>query len=149
MSKQSIIFAGLIIVLILLGVLLYGANSRIASEEPKLLVIHVPEVGQLRCDITTPKYISLPADKNLNLADFALKSLFAEGLPKIQSYYKGVTVRGDVAVVDFDKQALQFLNGSPCMQESYKAPISRTLNELGIKEVEYSIDGTIFNEWDA
>ncbi|MEK7719801.1 MAG: hypothetical protein AAB347_09360 [Bacteroidota bacterium] len=46
--------------------------------------------------------------------------------------------------------ALEILNSSAARQFMAKEPIRRTLLQFpGIKDVQYAIDGEIFEEWDA
>lgn len=55
-----------------------------------------------------------------------------------------------IATVKFTEPALRYLNTTACMQGSVKIPLERTLLQFPtIKSVRYSIDGEIYDEWDA
>ncbi len=85
-------------------------------------------------------------EKNQNLGDsFGFNS--SEPLIK---YYIGVTIKDGIAIVNFQKGAMVYLDGALCEQESVKAPIEKTLLEFpSIVEVKYAIDGKIVEEFDV
>lgn len=108
------------------------------------------------------------------VADAALRLLFAGPLPEelaqgvlstfgsapwsaeqdikpLGDYYRSITLQPDgTAVVDFTRAALTYLNGPACAQQAVKAPIIRTLKQFpAIRDVQFSIDGMIWTEWDA
>ncbi len=88
--------------------------------------------------------------KTIAVADASMRILLEENVPDIKAYYNGVTIKNGVAIVDFDKAALGRLNSAACMQASIKSPIEKTLKQFPtIKSVEYSIDGKLFDQWDA
>ncbi|MDQ3076756.1 MAG: GerMN domain-containing protein [bacterium] len=110
------------------------------------------------CGATTKVTRLIP--KTQSIADATLKALFsgptdAEKTIGLTSsinpdHYLGIIVRNGVATVNFKKEALEYLNGAACMQETVKAPIEQTLKQFStIKSVEYAIDGKVFTEWDA
>ena len=97
------------------------------------------------------------------VADAALKLLFAgptdaekakgmEGIASLGKYYRGVSIRKGVAVVNFRPGAEEHLrvNGPLCMQDQVLAQIINTLKQFAtIKSVEYAINGKIIKEWDV
>ncbi len=106
------------------------------------------------------KVISRIIPKTVSIADATLRELFkgptvTEKNAGLQlsvnpDDYIGVIVKDGVARVNFRKEALEYLNGPACMQESVKTPIEKTLKQFStIKSVEYAIDGKVFTEWDA
>lgn len=100
------------------------------------------------CGETYPVTRSVP--KTTAVANASMKVLLDEALPELRPYYNGVTIKNGVAIVDFDKAALSRLNSAACMQTMTKAPIEKTLKQFPtIKSVEYSIDGKVFDQWDA
>lgn len=110
------------------------------------------------CGATEEIIRSIP--KTVAVADAALRELFkgpttaekSRGLEMSAKLadYNSIIVRNGVATVDFKQSALVYLNGAACMQESVKGPIEQTLKQFpSIKSVNYSINGTVFTEWDA
>lgn len=102
--------------------------------------------------------------KTTKVADAALRALFAgptasekkEGalgsadLQALLPLYIGITIKNDTAIVNFKKDALKILNSAAARQMMAKSPIAATLKQFPtIKNIEYAIDGVIFNEWDA
>jgi len=88
--------------------------------------------------------------KTLAVADASLKILFSENLTELKNDYLGVSTKDDIATVNFKKSALEYLNSTASTQQSFKIPIEKTLLQYPtIKEVKYSIEGTVFTEWDA
>ena len=96
-------------------------------------------------------------------ADAALRLLFAgpnvseqakgmEGLGPLGEYYRGVSIKDGVAVVNFRPGAEKYLHvlGPACGQERVLTPIVKTLKRLGtITSVDFAINGKIIEEWDA
>ena len=96
-------------------------------------------------------------------ADAALRLLFAgpnvseqakgmEGLGPLGEYYRGVSIKDGVAVVNFRPGAEKYLHvlGPACGQERVLTPIVKTLKRLStIKSVDFAINGKIIEEWDA
>jgi spore germination protein GerM len=71
-------------------------------------------------------------------------------LEALASSYIDVRVEGGVAIVNFRPAALQILNSAAARQFMAKEPIQRTLLQFpGITDVQYAIDGELFDEWDA
>ena len=97
------------------------------------------------------------------LADAALRLLFAgptvaekakgmEGLGPLGEYYRGVSIKDGVAVVNFRPGAEKHLHvsGAACQQEQVLTPIVNTLKRFStITSVDYAINGKIIEEWDA
>lgn len=97
-------------------------------------------------------------------AETALKELFAgptdaeqekgargsEDLQALSASLIGVSIDGNIAIVNFKPEALAILNSAAARQLMAKAPIEATLRDFpGVTEIQYAIDGTIFEEWDA
>ncbi len=77
-------------------------------------------------------------------------SLHQPGTLPLIDYFRGVRIEDGSAIVSFDGPALEYLNNAACAQAAIKSPIERTLIQfLGVQRVEYEIDGSIFDEWDA
>ncbi|MDO8510057.1 MAG: GerMN domain-containing protein [bacterium] len=73
-----------------------------------------------------------------------------EATKELGEYYRGVSIENGTAIVDFSETALGYLNSPACMQQAVKGPIIDTLKQFTtIDEVEFSIDGEIYTEWDA
>jgi spore germination protein GerM len=103
----------------------------------------------------------IPATRTV--ADAALKLLFAgpteaekakgmKGIAALGKYYRGVSIRKGVAIVNFRPGAEEHLrvNGPLCMQDQVLAQIINTLKQFAtIKSVEYAINGKIIKEWDV
>ena len=103
----------------------------------------------------------IPATRTV--ADTALKLLFAgptetekakgmEGIASLGKYYRGVSIRKGVAIVNFRPGAEEHLrvNGPLCMQDQVLAQIINTIKQFAtIKSVEYAINGKIIKEWDV
>jgi hypothetical protein len=80
-----------------------------------------------------------------------LKGVSACGEAKpLAEYFRGVSHKGEIAIIDFQKEALCYLNATAAFQQAVKEPIELTLKKLlNVKEVKYSIDGEIYEEWDG
>ena len=75
-----------------------------------------------------------------------------EGLGPLGNYYRGVSIKDGVAVVNFRSGAEKHLHvlGPACRQEQVLTPIAETLKRFStIKSVDYAINGKIIEEWDA
>ncbi len=65
-------------------------------------------------------------------------------------YYRGVKVKNGTAVLDFTEGAMRYLNNTIAIQRAVKLPISQTLIGIsGIREVKFSIDGKVVEDFDA
>lgn len=99
-----------------------------------------------------------------NAMDTALRALFdgptdeevlagartSDDLTSLQDLYLGVRTEGNNAIVNFANDALKILNSAAARQLMAKEPIQRTLMQFpGIQNVQYEIDGELFDEWDA
>ncbi len=104
---------------------------------------HPTDCGQT---YTVTRYVP----KTTAVADVSLRVLFTEVIPELKDHYNGVTIKNKVAIIDFDRPALSRLNSAACMQTMTKTPIEKTLLQYPtITKVEYSINGEVFDEWDA
>lgn len=89
-------------------------------------------------------------EKNESLTTAFAPSADQKDLKPLSSYYKSVSIQDSIAYVDFTPEALTYLNSPACMQEAVKRPIENTLKQFpDIDQVEYSINGNVFREWDA
>lgn len=96
-------------------------------------------------------------------ANAALKLLFAGpmvaeqakgmvGLAPLGDYYRGVSIKDGVAIVNFRPGAEKYLHvsGAACQQEQVLTPIVKTLKRFStIKSVDFAINGKIIEDWDA
>ena len=158
-----------------------GARShgaRIVWKERRCTVVPVPVVSrdiELMVYFTNPKlpewantcgageFVKRSVPPTKKLADAALRLLFAgptvaeqakgmESLGPLGKYYRGVSVKDGVAVVNFRPGAEKYLHvlGPACKQEQVLTPIVETLKRFStIKSVDYAINGKIIEEWDA
>lgn len=61
-----------------------------------------------------------------------------------------VKVEGDTATMNFRQSALEILNSAAARQMMAKQPLEKTLLQFPeIKNIQYAIDGSVFEEWDA
>jgi hypothetical protein len=75
-----------------------------------------------------------------------------EGLGPLGKYYRGVSIKDGVAVVNFRPGAEKYLHvsGPACGQEQVLTPIVKTLKRFStINSVDFAINGKIIEEWDA
>jgi hypothetical protein len=114
-------------------------------------------------DCGAGEFVTRKVPATRTVADAALKLLFAgpteaekakgmEGIASLGKYYRGVSIRKGVAIVNFRPGAEEHLrvNGPLCMQDQVLAQIINTLKQFGtIKSVEYAINGKIIKEWDV
>lgn len=63
--------------------------------------------------------------------------------------YQKIEIRDTTAYLYFDSRSLAYLNAPAAEQGTIKMAILKTLEQFGVGEVEYVIDGEIFTEWDA
>lgn len=127
--------------------LVYGGES----ETVKVTFFTYDNQDNMDCGATRKMVQYAP--KTTGVADASLKALFKnESLDRdsLIDSYNSVSIKNGIATVDFDNSALKYLDSAACMQASYKAPIEKTLKQFSnIKEVQYSIEGKIKNDWDA
>lgn len=93
-----------------------------------------------------------PDEKKLGLTSSFAGLTDSESKPvePLLNYYKGITITNGVATVKFSNPALTYLNNTACIQATVKAPIEDTLLQFpSVKSIQYSIDGKIFDQWDA
>lgn len=73
-----------------------------------------------------------------------------DDLAALGDFYEGVTMVDTSAQVAFRHDALTILNAAAARQGMAKAPIEKTLLQFpGVENVEYMIDGKVFDQWDA
>lgn len=93
-----------------------------------------------------------PDEKKAGLtSSFAgLTNSDSKPIEPLLNYYQGITITNGVATIKFSSPALLYLNNTACIQATVKAPIENTLLQFPtVKSVQYSIDGKIFDQWDA
>jgi len=72
------------------------------------------------------------------------------GTQALADYLIGLSLNEGTLSINFEPEALGYLNSAACMQESVKKPIEETMRQFPeVKRIEYAIDGVIFEEWDA
>lgn len=122
-----------------------------------------PKLPAYENDCGAGEFVTRKIPATQAVADAALKQLFAgpteaekakgmEGIASLGKYYRGVSIRKGVAIVNFRPGAEEHLrvNGPLCMQDQVLAQIINTLKQFGtIKSVEYAINGKIIKEWDV
>lgn len=124
-----------------------GSNS---SQETMKISLYFHDESKINMDCSATYKVDRTVPKTLAVADTSLRVLFSEDLKELAPLYNSVVIKNKVAIVDFDSGALKYLNGAACMQGTFKGPIEDTLKQYPtIEKVEYSIDGKIWDEWDA
>jgi len=103
-------------------------------------------------------------DRTPTVADTALRLLFvgpteeeqlqgargSNDLQRLGTLYIGVTINDGIAIVNFTQEALQILNSTAARQFMAKEPIRSTLLQFSsVNDVQYAIDGVVYEEWDA
>jgi len=84
------------------------------------------------------------------ISTFEPPSSLPANIKSLADYFNGISIVDGVAIVDFKEKALLYLNSTACTQESIKRPIENTLKQFPeIEQVEYSINGEVFRDWDA
>lgn len=72
------------------------------------------------------------------------------GTKSLGEYYLGLRIEEGTAFVNFSRDALEYLNAPACMQSAVKTSIEQTLKQFPtIQNVQYEIDGKLFDAWDA
>ncbi len=136
--------------------------SRSSDIEIKVFFSN-PKLPAFDNDCGAGEYVIRKIPSTRAVADAALKQLFAgpseaekakgmEGIVALGKYYRGVSIRKGVAIVNFRPGAEEHLqvNGPLCMQDTVLSPIVNTLKQFAtIKSVEYAINGKIIKEWDV
>lgn len=124
-------------------------GDNISGETMKVDIFFHDRLG-LGYDCRTTYKVQRVLPKDPAIANAVLTVLFNEDLTELKPFYNKITIKDKVAIVDFDKGALEYLNSAACMQGTFKGPIEDTLKQFPtIDKVEYSIDGKIWTEWDA
>ncbi len=134
------------------------------SRDIELMVYFTnPKLPEFANTCGAGEFVKRRVKPTKKLADAALRLLFAgpdvseqakgmEGLGPLGQYYRGVSVKDGVAVVNFRPGAEKHLHvlGPACRQEQVLTPIVETLKRFGtIKSVAYAINGKIIEDWDA
>jgi hypothetical protein len=134
------------------------------SRDIEVLVYFTnPKLPEFANSCGAGEFVKRKVKPTKKLADAALRLLFAgpdvseqakgmEGLGPLGEYYRGVSIKGGVAVVNFRRGAEKHLHvqGPACRQEQVLTPIAETLKRFStIKSVDYAINGKIIEEWDA
>jgi hypothetical protein len=155
----AIVLAGGLFYLVSLGNISRETPENVSREtngtretDPKTLEIKVFRQDTTKinedCGAVVARTRTIP--HTLAVADASLRILFDEYQRELKPHYLGVKIENGVAIVNFKREALQYLNGPACLQTSFKAPIAATLQQFPtIQQVEYAIDGQLFTEWDA
>ena len=112
------------------------------------------------CAAVLPEVRTVPALPPGELPAAAIREVLRDVTPSpglhragtlpLLDYFNGVTIHNGTAILAFDEDALEYLNNAACAQIAVKSPMERTLLEFrGVQNIEYEIDGEIFDEWDA
>lgn len=141
-----------------------GTPALVVSRDIELSVYFTnPKLPEWANTCGAGEFVKRRVPPTKRLADAALRLLFAgptvaeqakgmESLGPLGKYYRGVSVKDGVAVVNFRPGAEKYLHvlGPACKQEQVLTPIAETLKCFGtIKSVAYAINGKIIEEWDA
>jgi spore germination protein GerM len=179
-QKRTRIIIGIIIVIIVAAAFLFRGNGKSSNtpaeipQDREVVLVHFVDnenpATLTSCGITRGVVRNIGKSDNMYaetleelfkgpsneekatglVSTFELKTNSTPEIKPLGTYFNGVVVDFGVATVDFKKEALAYLNGAACLQESVKQPIENTLNQFpGIEEIRYSIDGEVFTEWDA
>ena len=141
-----------------------GTPVPMESREIEVLVYFTnPKLPEFANSCGAGEFVKRKVRPTKKLADAALRLLFAgpdvseqakgmAGLGQLGNYYRGVSIKDGVAVVNFRPGAEKFLHvlGPACEQERVLTPIAKTLKRFStITTVDYAINGKIIEEWDA
>ena len=141
-----------------------GTPVPVVSRDIEVMVYFTnPKLPEFANTCGAGEFVKRRVKPTKKLADAALRKLFAgptvaeqakgmEGLGVLGKYYRGVSVKDGVAVVNFRPGAEKYLHvqGPACRQEQVLTPIAETLKRFStIKSVNYAINGKIIEEWDA
>lgn len=141
-----------------------GTPAPVESRDIEVLVYFTnPKLPEFANSCGAGEFVKRKVKPTKKLADAALRLLFAgpdiseqakgmEGLGPLGEYYRGVSIKNGVAVVNFRRGAEKHLHvlGPACEQERVLTPIAKTLKRFGtITTVDYAINGKIIEEWDA
>ena len=135
-------------------------------QENKKLKVKVffpnPTLPEFETTCGAVESVTRKIPRTRRVADAALKQLFAgptkkekakgmEAVKRFAKYYKGISIKKETAIVNFQAEAEdKFLSLTACEQEYFLTPIAKTLLQFKtIKSVEYAIEGKIIEEWDA
>ncbi len=141
-----------------------GTPVPVVSRDIELSVYFTnPKLPEFANTCGAGEFVKRKVKPTKKLADAALRLLFAgpdvseqakgmEGLGPLGVYYRGVSIKDGVAVVNFRPGAEKYLHvlGPACGQERVLTPIVKTLKRMStIKSVDFAINGKIIEEWDA
>lgn len=139
-------------------------GTPVVSRDMEVLVYFTnPKLPEFANSCGAGEFVKRKVKPTKKLADAALRLLFAgpdvseqakgmEGLGPLGVYYRGVSIKDGVAVVNFRSGAEKYLHvlGPACGQEKVLTPIVKTLKRLStIKSVDFAINGKIIEDWDA
>lgn len=169
-TSQLVLFVGLVIAFIAAIYLLYfrpgenGINNvqaptttdnvdvstTTAGGQTLTVKLYLRDEFQYQTDCGAVREVQREIPRTSRVADATLRLLFQEELKELIPSYRGVSISEGVALVDFASSSLSYLNSAACMQQSFKAPIEETLKQFStVEEVQYSINGRVFDQWDA
>jgi hypothetical protein len=164
---RSIVGFGLVLTLMMLAGCSASVDPQPESNDQTVTLYFYSDADIQNATFDTPVPVSrtVSGAGTTEAMDRSLKLLFAgptaeekqrsgaettDDLTALSSLYIGTRMEGGVAYVNFRNTALAVLNGSAAMQTMAKGPIERTLKQFpGVTDVQYEIDGKVFNEWDA
>jgi hypothetical protein len=141
-----------------------GVPVAVVSRDIELMVYFTnPKLPEWANTCGAGEFVVRKVAPTKRTADAALRLLFAgpnvseqakgmEGPGPLGEYYRGVSIKDGVAVVNFRPGAEKYLHvsGPACGQERVLTPIVKTLKRLStITSVDFAINGKIIEEWDA
>lgn len=153
---------------LLLSVIIFGGAwflTNMQGDIREVKSIYFPDDPNLLEPFTNPSYRTLSVAPPTSQADALLKELFkgpneeelAQGyfsmfdtkdVSLLETYQK-IEIEDSTAYLYFDSRSLAYLNAPAAEQGTIKMAIRKTLEQFGVGEIEYVIDGEIFIEWDA
>lgn len=148
-----------------IGLAIIAASCTPAPETTDVTLYFYSQGDLQNATFDDPIAVSRSVPSPSSTMDNALRMLFAgptddeerlagartsDDLSDLRTFYLGVSQENGTAIVNFRPEALMILNSAAARQLLAKAPIEHTLLQFnGITDVQYAIDGKIFDAWDA
>lgn len=122
-----------------------GATKPLTRQIPRTSAVADAALRELFKGVTPEEEAMGVTDSFSNEAGY-----YGTGIDSLSSYYQGMSIQNGIATVQFAEQAMAYLNGAACSQQSVKSPIEQTLMQFSlVSEVQYSVGGRVITEWDA
>lgn len=137
-----------------------------SSSGEEVVQLYFPDDPNLLEPFTQPTTRRVVAGTQVEIAEQTLQHLFqgptryevenngyfsvfdTKDISLLETYQK-IEIEDSTAYLYFDSRSLAYLNAPAAEQGTIKIAIRKTLEQFGVGEVEYVIDGEIFTEWDA